>query len=275
MSDLNAGLYASHAILAALLSLIRTGEGQFIDTSLFEAALAYTLWESNEYWATGTVPQRLGTAHRLAAPYQVFATASGWIAIGAANQRNWEHLARALDRAVVGAVPRVGDLRPVGVSHEAAEGVAAARARPVLGAVDADPVQHLLVADADAPVREGHPERRLLARQAVLLVVPGHVEHGRGGSGGRVRGSLHGDHGRSRGDGDPDRAAHGAGECVVGVRPRLHGEVRRRDRRRNVFAEAEVDRLRRVEVVEIVAGDRWRRSVHRFEARIARGALGA
>ncbi|HKV59782.1 MAG TPA: CoA transferase, partial [Ktedonobacteraceae bacterium] len=99
ISDLNAGLYASHAILAALLSRVRTGEGQYIDTSLFEAALAYTLWESNEYWATGTSPQRLGTAHRLAAPYQVFATANGWIAIGAANQRNWELLARALDRA--------------------------------------------------------------------------------------------------------------------------------------------------------------------------------
>lgn len=99
ISDLNAGLYASHAILAALLSRVRTGEGQYIDTSLFEAALAYTLWESNEYWATGLPPQRLGTAHRLAAPYQVFATASGWIAIGAANQRTWELLARALDRA--------------------------------------------------------------------------------------------------------------------------------------------------------------------------------
>ena len=99
ISDLNAGLYASHAILAALLSRARTGEGQYIDTSLFEAVLAYTLWESNEYWATGLAPQRLGTAHRLAAPYQVFATASGWIAIGAANQRTWELLARALDRA--------------------------------------------------------------------------------------------------------------------------------------------------------------------------------
>ncbi|HLG61875.1 MAG TPA: CoA transferase [Ktedonosporobacter sp.] len=98
ISDLNAGLYASHAILAALLSRTRTGEGQYIDTSLFEAALAYTIWESNEYWATGTAPQRLGTAHRLSAPYQVFATADGWIAIGAANQRNWELLVRALDR---------------------------------------------------------------------------------------------------------------------------------------------------------------------------------
>jgi len=99
ISDLNAGLYASHAILAALLSRMHTGEGQYIDTSLFEAALAYTIWESNEYWATGMAPRRLGTAHRLAAPYQVFATANGWIAIGAANQRNWELLATVLDRA--------------------------------------------------------------------------------------------------------------------------------------------------------------------------------
>ncbi len=99
ISDLNAGLYASHAILAALFSRTRTGEGQYIDTSLFEAALAYTFWESNEYWATGTAPRGLGTAHRLSAPYQVFATANGWVAIGAANQRNWELLAQAIDRA--------------------------------------------------------------------------------------------------------------------------------------------------------------------------------
>jgi formyl-CoA transferase len=98
ISDLNAGLFASHAILAALLARARTGEGQYIDTSLFEASLAYTIWESNEYWASDTSPQGLGTAHRLAAPYQVFPTADGWIAIGAANQRNWERLASAIQR---------------------------------------------------------------------------------------------------------------------------------------------------------------------------------
>ena len=98
ISDLNAGLFASHAILAAMLVRGRTGEGQYIDTSLFEAALAYTIWESNEYWATGNAPRGLGTAHRLSAPYQVFATADGWIAIGAANQRNWERLVQALER---------------------------------------------------------------------------------------------------------------------------------------------------------------------------------
>lgn len=98
ISDLNAGLFASHAVLAALLARARTGEGQHVETSLLEAALAYTVWESNEYWASGAPPQRLGTAHRLSAPYQVFPAADGWLAIGAANQRNWERLARAVER---------------------------------------------------------------------------------------------------------------------------------------------------------------------------------
>lgn len=98
ISDLNAGLLASHAILAALIARGRTGEGQYLDTSLLEGALAYTIWESNEYWATGQPPHGLGTAHRLSAPYQTFATANGWVAIGAANQRNWERLCHALER---------------------------------------------------------------------------------------------------------------------------------------------------------------------------------
>lgn len=46
ISDLNAGLFASHAILAALLARFHTGEGQYVETSLLEAALAYTIWES-------------------------------------------------------------------------------------------------------------------------------------------------------------------------------------------------------------------------------------
>lgn len=98
ISDLNAGLFASHAVLAALLYRARTGEGQHVETSLLEGALAYTIWESNEYWATGKSPERLGTAHRLTAPYQLFETEDGWIAIGAANQRNWERLCSALER---------------------------------------------------------------------------------------------------------------------------------------------------------------------------------
>lgn len=98
ISDLNAGLFASHAILAALYHREHTGQGQYVETSLLEAALAYTIWESNEYWVTGRTPQRLGTAHRASAPYQVFQTADGHIAIGAANQRTWEKLTTTIGR---------------------------------------------------------------------------------------------------------------------------------------------------------------------------------
>lgn len=96
ISDLNAGLFASHAILAALFHRSRTGEGQHIDTSLLEGAIAYTVWESTEYWATGKPPSGMGTAHRNSAPYQTFPTRNGSIAIGAANQRNWERLMHAM-----------------------------------------------------------------------------------------------------------------------------------------------------------------------------------
>src|SRR5437899_1560778 len=72
---------------------IRTPAGKQVLWRLIETADVLV-----ENFRPGTMA-RLGTAHRLAAPYQVFATASGWIAIGAANQRNWEHLASALDRS--------------------------------------------------------------------------------------------------------------------------------------------------------------------------------
>jgi formyl-CoA transferase len=96
LSDLNAGLYASHAILAALIYRMKTGRGQYIDASLLDSAIAYTIWETNEYWATGRSPIGLGTAHRNSAPYQTFQTSDGAIAIGAANQRNWERLVQVL-----------------------------------------------------------------------------------------------------------------------------------------------------------------------------------
>src|SRR6185369_3839008 len=67
VSDLSAGLFGAYGILCALEYRERTGEGQLVDTSLLEAALALTVWESSEYWVTGRAPKPLGSAHRLAA----------------------------------------------------------------------------------------------------------------------------------------------------------------------------------------------------------------
>jgi crotonobetainyl-CoA:carnitine CoA-transferase CaiB-like acyl-CoA transferase len=98
VGDLSAGLYCAIAITSALIGRERTGEGRRIDVSLFESALSLAVWESAEMFATGEVPQRTGSAHRLTAPYQALATADGWITVGANTPALWELLCRTLER---------------------------------------------------------------------------------------------------------------------------------------------------------------------------------
>lgn len=106
ITDLTAGMYAAYGILNAYISRMKTGEGQLVDTSLLEAGIAYTVWESAEYFATGASPSSLGSAHRLSAPYQAVKTKDDYINIGAANQKNWERLCQALNREDLLSDPR-------------------------------------------------------------------------------------------------------------------------------------------------------------------------
>jgi formyl-CoA transferase len=85
ITDLGAGLFAVFGILCAVRARHRTGRGQLVDTSLFEAGLSLSAWEATEYWFTGQVPRGLGTAHRLNAPYQAFRASDGHFTVGAAN----------------------------------------------------------------------------------------------------------------------------------------------------------------------------------------------
>ncbi len=89
ISDINAGILAAMGINAAYASMLKTGHGQKVDTSLFEAAIVQTYWQSAIAFATGKKPEPLGSAHPLNAPYQSFQTSDGWINVGAANQSNW------------------------------------------------------------------------------------------------------------------------------------------------------------------------------------------
>jgi len=98
VTDLGAGLLALQAILAAYIHCLRTGEGQVIDTSLFEAGVALSVWESTQYFSTGEIPEPMGSAHRMSAPYQAIRCADGYITLGAANQRTWERFAQAIGR---------------------------------------------------------------------------------------------------------------------------------------------------------------------------------
>jgi crotonobetainyl-CoA:carnitine CoA-transferase CaiB-like acyl-CoA transferase len=106
LTDITAGILACVGILAALHSRESTGEGQMVDTSLFEAGIVHTYWHSAMCFATGRAPGPMGTAHPLNAPYQAFPTSDGWITVGAANQGNWLRLIDALGASALREDPR-------------------------------------------------------------------------------------------------------------------------------------------------------------------------
>jgi crotonobetainyl-CoA:carnitine CoA-transferase CaiB-like acyl-CoA transferase len=97
-ADLNAGVNAALGVVLALLERTSSGRGQHVDVSLLDSLLAYTPAESADWFDRGVVAGPLGTAHRLAAPYEVFRTADGWVAIGAATDATWRALCTALER---------------------------------------------------------------------------------------------------------------------------------------------------------------------------------
>ena len=96
ITDISAGALAAYGILCAYIHALKTGQGQMVDASLLEAGLAYTIWESALYFATGEIPGPLGSAHRVSAPYQALRTADGYLNIGAATQGTWEQFCRAI-----------------------------------------------------------------------------------------------------------------------------------------------------------------------------------
>jgi crotonobetainyl-CoA:carnitine CoA-transferase CaiB-like acyl-CoA transferase len=92
VTDLAAGATAIYSILAAEMVRRSAGTGQYIDISLVDAALAWTVWESGAYFADGEVPAQTGTRHRRSTPYQAYRTADGYVTIGANNDRLWRRL---------------------------------------------------------------------------------------------------------------------------------------------------------------------------------------
>jgi crotonobetainyl-CoA:carnitine CoA-transferase CaiB-like acyl-CoA transferase len=106
LSDITAGILAAMGIAAAYAHRLKTGEGQWVETSLFEAALVQTYWQSAIALATDVAPRAMGSAHPLNAPYQAFEAADGWIVVGGANQKNWLLMLEALGADELAQDPR-------------------------------------------------------------------------------------------------------------------------------------------------------------------------
>jgi crotonobetainyl-CoA:carnitine CoA-transferase CaiB-like acyl-CoA transferase len=102
LTDMTAGILGTMGILAAYTHRLKTGEGQRVETSLLEAGILHTAWQSAIFFATGSSPGPLGSAHPLSAPYQAIETADGWINIGAANQANWLRLVEIIGMPELG-----------------------------------------------------------------------------------------------------------------------------------------------------------------------------
>ncbi len=113
IGDLSAGMFCAIGVLSAYIAREETGRGQHIDTSLFEGALALSIWETAELWASGRIPKPFGSAHRLTAPYQALKTSDGYINVGANTQRLWARLCEAIGREGLIEDPRfdTNDLR--------------------------------------------------------------------------------------------------------------------------------------------------------------------
>ena len=109
ISDITAGILAAMGACAAYAHRLAGGAGQRVDTSLFEAAITQTYWQSAIRFATGESPGPMGSAHPLNAPYQALATRDGWINVGAANQANWLRLLEVLEAPALGEDPRFAD----------------------------------------------------------------------------------------------------------------------------------------------------------------------
>ena len=92
ISDVTAGMFLAFGILAAVEARHRTGEGQYVETSLLEAATSLGVYEAAHYFATGERPPRIGQKHRGSAPYRIFATGDGYISFGASQENFWERL---------------------------------------------------------------------------------------------------------------------------------------------------------------------------------------
>jgi crotonobetainyl-CoA:carnitine CoA-transferase CaiB-like acyl-CoA transferase len=91
MNDISSGVTALYGILGAYIGRLRSGKGQYLETSLLEAGLAWTHWESGAYFGGGELPTATGTRHRRSTPYQAYKTQDGYVTVGGNSNKLWSN----------------------------------------------------------------------------------------------------------------------------------------------------------------------------------------
>jgi CoA:oxalate CoA-transferase len=120
LGDIAAGLFTAIGVLAALHERARSGRGQMIDVAMLDCQISILENAFARYFATGQVPEAIGTRHPVATPFQAFPTRDGYVVLalswGVENQ--WELFCATIGRADLIDDPRF-DTGPLRTEHHA------------------------------------------------------------------------------------------------------------------------------------------------------------
>jgi crotonobetainyl-CoA:carnitine CoA-transferase CaiB-like acyl-CoA transferase len=97
IADIGAGMFAAYAIAASLFKRAQTGEGEYIDVSMFGGQVALLTYQAGIHFTTGQVPGLIGNAHPIVAPYDTFATKNGFVNIAVGNDSLWQRFCQAFE----------------------------------------------------------------------------------------------------------------------------------------------------------------------------------
>ena len=106
IGDIAAGMFASNAILAALIERGSTGKGRYIDVALNDSLLALFTYQAGRYFATGQVPIQEGNHHATIAPYGTFAVSDGFLNVAVATDAQYQRFCEAIQAPELAADPR-------------------------------------------------------------------------------------------------------------------------------------------------------------------------
>ncbi|MBC5762873.1 CaiB/BaiF CoA transferase family protein [Ramlibacter albus] len=170
--DMGTGMWATMAILAALLQRAATGRGMRVGASLLETGMAWMAVPIANYLATGKLPRKMGSGMAMMVPYELYDTVDGKIFIAAANDRLFARICTALGCPGLAIDPRFAD-NPARVGHR--EALHAALEAHTRSRTTAECVERLRA--AGAPCSELHNVGQLLEQEQVralevLMPVP-------------------------------------------------------------------------------------------------------
>jgi crotonobetainyl-CoA:carnitine CoA-transferase CaiB-like acyl-CoA transferase len=95
IADIGAGMFAAYAIAAALYGRERSDRGRYIDVSMMGGQVAMLTYQAGIFFSTGQVPEAMGNAHPIVAPYDTFETRDGFVNIAVGNDRLWQRFCDA------------------------------------------------------------------------------------------------------------------------------------------------------------------------------------